>query len=292
MITSFVIVFGFAILSVVMSWVYFRRFSMMRPPFGVIDLRDVTVAMVGLILIPYLYLSLPLWLVTVILGVITVAALNATLEPMLVSAHRWLICLPLVAVDVGLGLTVGITDEVFLLFNNAIMVMLVVGVSNMWAQYGMRAAHATVFAGVLAIYDLVATWKSTLMLDLFIQLTKLPLFPLMASGLAEVRTTVGVGLGDLLMASLFPLVMRKAYGRLAGVIALVSGIFVIGLVLVLLLWGTMGSTIPVMVFLGPLFVAQYLYWRLTCGGERTTWQYVQIEPLPLRNRKELLQERR
>jgi hypothetical protein len=38
------------------------------------------------------------------------------------------------------------------------------------------------------------------------------------------------------------------------------------------------ATIPAMVALGPLTVAQYLGWRRR-GRERTTWEYLQAEPL-------------
>ena len=34
-----------------------------------------------------------------------------------------------------------------------------------------------------------------------------------------------------------------------------------------------------MVVLGPLMVLQYAYWRRRCGKERTTWQYLQAEPV-------------
>ena len=37
-------------------------------------------------------------------------------------------------------------------------------------------------------------------------------------------------------------------------------------------------TVPAMVALGPLMVAQYLFWARRLGAERTTWQYQQAEP--------------
>jgi hypothetical protein len=37
-------------------------------------------------------------------------------------------------------------------------------------------------------------------------------------------------------------------------------------------------TLPAMIVLGPLMVAQYLFWERRLGGERTTWQYQQAEP--------------
>jgi hypothetical protein len=69
--------------------------------------------------------------------------------------------------------------------------------------------------------------------------------------------------------------MRKAFGRPAGLAALLLALAAIGTLLALPLQGYF----PVMVVLGPLMVLQYLYWRRRRGRERTTWQYLQEEPL-------------
>jgi hypothetical protein len=69
--------------------------------------------------------------------------------------------------------------------------------------------------------------------------------------------------------------MRKAFGRSAGIAALVLTLGAIGMLLALPLKGVF----PVMVVLGPLIVLQYLYWSKRGGRERTMWQYLQEEPL-------------
>ena len=79
-------------------------------------------------------------------------------------------------------------------------------------------------------------------------------------------------MGDLLLASTFPLVMRKAFGRGAGMTALAISLGVIGMLLVLPMLGVVSGTFPVVIVLGPLMVVQYAYWR-RCGQERATWQY-------------------
>jgi hypothetical protein len=71
--------------------------------------------------------------------------------------------------------------------------------------------------------------------------------------------------------------MRKAFGRTAGLVALVLAFAAIGTLLALPLQGLF----PVMVVLGPLMVLQYLYWRRRQGRERTMWQYLQEEPVSL-----------
>jgi hypothetical protein len=278
-IASILVVYGFTLLAAGGSWWYFRRHRIARPPFGVINLGDVMVAMAGLVLIPLLYMALPLAVVVVLLALLTLGALQVALEPVLGRRPLWTVCLALIAADLVLGLTAGVGSDAFLLTNDAIMLVVVIGVANLWAQSGLKASHAAVFAAAFTLYDALATWKFTLMLHLFVKLTKLPLFPLVGWGLKEVETSFLIGLGDLLLVSLFPLVMRKAYGRTAGLFALAAGLATTALILVLIAGDTIGHTIPVMVFLGPVIVAQYLYWRLKRGVERPTRQYLRAEPL-------------
>ncbi|MFC4050603.1 hypothetical protein ACFOY4_12975 [Actinomadura syzygii] len=279
---SVIVVYGFAVLATLGSWTYFRTRRIARPPFGVMNLSDVAIAMTGILLVPFLYLWLPLPVVVVLVAAITLSALQITLEPVIRGAVLWGLCATLLGLDLALGLVVSVKGPAFLVVNNLIVVIVVVGVANLWAQSGLRASHTALFAAALVVYDAVTTWSFTVTLDLFVKLTKAPLFPLVGWGLTRVSTSYLVGLGDLLFVALFPLVMRKAYGRTAGLCALVAGLAALGLVFALVLNDVIGHTIPAMVFLGPLIVAQYLYWRLARGGERSTRQYLRADPLPAR----------
>ncbi len=63
---------------------------------------------------------------------------------------------------------------------------------------------------------------------------------------------MGIGIGDLLLAALFPLVMRKAFGRPAGVAALATSLGVIGALLSITLLtlnglGRVRAAFPVMI---------------------------------------------
>ncbi len=88
---------------------------------------------------------------------------------------------------------------------------------------------------------------------------------------------LGIGLGDLLLASVFPLVMRRAFGRRAGLLALRLGVATLTFMLAALALRVVRFTVPAMVMLGPLMVAQYTFWKRWRGVERTTWQYEQAE---------------
>jgi hypothetical protein len=154
----------------------------------------------------------------------------------------------------------------------------VVATTALWAQSGMRARDAAVLGGALALYDPVATSLLPLTGDLIDRLAGLPLAPVIAWGVGDGRW-LGLGLGDLLMATVFPLVMRKAYGRRAGLVGALVGLGAIAGLLGLGLLGLLPGIFPVMLLLGPLMVAQYAFWRRRLGPERTTWQYLRAEPV-------------
>jgi hypothetical protein len=152
--------------------------------------------------------------------------------------------------------------------------MVVVGVSNMWAQSGMRARDLAILAGALAVYDFIATAQLPLMADLVGRVAELPFSPLVGWPSSTPGMWAAIGLGDLLLASAFPLVMRKTFGHGAGLVALVASLAALAALFALSLKGLF----PVMVVLGPLMVAQYLFWRHNRGRERTTREYLQAEP--------------
>ena len=73
---------------------------------------------------------------------------------------------------------------------------------------------------------------------------------------------LGIGLGDLLLATVGPLVFRKAFGRTAGVVAIVRRARLRSRLRAArrTAGGLLAGTFPVMVVLGPLLVGQYVYW--------------------------------
>jgi len=255
------------------SWGYFRRYSITRPPIGVFTVWDVTVMLVGIVLVPYLYLLLPRWLVAGLLMLGIISALYFVVEPVVRRAWMiWLITIALVLADSGALLAFADRGRLFYAINNVALILVVVGLTNLWAQSGMQARDVAIVAGALAVYDAIATWQLPLMIDLLDHLDGLPFMPLIAWPTEQWRW-FGIGLGDILLAAVFPLVARKAFGARAGVAALVLGGSAIGVVLTLPLLGITYAAFPVMIVLGPLIVAQYSYWRQR-GPERPMWQYM------------------
>jgi hypothetical protein len=280
---SLLVVLVFLLATTGGGWLYFRRVRINRPPVGVVNLRDALVLVGMLIVMPYLYLELPLFVVTGLLAVIVLTALSMTLEPFVRHAPTlWTLCLGAVAADIALAHSRGVSSEPFLLLNNAILCVVVIGAANLWAQSGMKAREIAVLATVLTCYDIIATWHLQVMTDVFQRLGRIPLVPVVAWGISDPTTALRLGLGDLLMLTVTPLVLRKAFGLRAGLIALGSSVTVLAVLLALLTAQVITVSIPVMGVLGPMIVAQYWYWRRTAGAERPTREYLRVEPLAAR----------
>lgn len=266
--------------AVILSWLYFRRYAMTRPPIGVFNLGDIAIMMGVVILVPFLYLLLPIWMLASLLALASISLLYFTWEPVLRSAWAiWLVTILLAGADLLTALLPGIAPIWFFAVNNIVLVISVVGVTNLWAQSGMKARHAAILGAALVVYDLIATSILPLMNNLFARLEGLPFAPELAWPVNTAGDWLGIGLGDLVLVAVFPLVMRKAFGRPAGIVAMIIGLGAISLLILSLIFGLLVGTFPVMVVLGPLMLLQYVYWSRRLKQERTTWQYLQAEPI-------------
>jgi hypothetical protein len=278
-ILPFGIVFGFVVLAQALSWSYFRRYQVTRPPIGVFNLGDVAFMLAGVVIVPPLYLVLPVWLVMALLVIGLSTVIYLVWEPVVRARWAiWLITFVCVAADGAAAASAGTQSQPFMAVNNVLQVMAAVGVAVLWAQSGMKARDAAVLGAALAVYDYVFTARLPLMQDLTLRLSNLPYAPQLAWPLAGAVSPLSLGLGDLLLALVFPLVMRKAFGRPAGLAALTITLIVLAGLLASFYGSLLQGTFPVMVVLGPLMAAQYWYWRRRCGRERAWRTYQLVEP--------------
>jgi hypothetical protein len=271
-------------LAVLLGMAYFRRFTMTRPPLGVMHLGDVAFMLAAIILIPYLYLFLPGWLVAALFALGALGLLQLLLEPMVSPPWRcwlpWVLAAVLVTADILLARQGGTASPPYLAVNNVVLLLTVVAVTNVWAQSGLRARDLAILGGALVVYDLIATSLLPLTSDLIARLAELPFTPVLVWPVDQ-KQWLGIGLGDLLFATAGPLVFRKSFGPTAGVVAVFVAVGAIGAVFLVGALGLLPDTFPMMVVLGPLLVTQYLAWSRVRGQERTTAQYRGEDPHPL-----------
>jgi hypothetical protein len=81
-----------------------------------------------------------------------------------------------------------------------------------------------------------------------------------------------------LLLTVYPLTMRKAFGRSAGLAAMAINLGALAATMAFLQLAYARATVPLMSVLGPLMVLQYACWRRKRGQERTTRQYQRAEP--------------
>ena len=276
--TEILSVWGLAALAVASSWWYFRTWSMTRPPLGTVNLGDIAMTLMLVVALPFLYLWLPGPLVVTMLALTSLSILWFVAEPVMPSVlARWVFAAGLVIGDLALAHR-GTGETTFLLLNDAVILVMVVGVSNVWAQGGLRSRDLAIFVGAITIYDLIATGVFPLTTDMIERLAGFPFLPMVVwpSGNGQ---WAGIGMGDLLMASVGPLVIRKAFGRGAGLVAVVIALGAIAGVLLISRWGALPETFPTMIVLGPMMIAHYLWLSRRSGGERTYARYLAEEPL-------------
>ncbi len=262
-----------------LSWICFRRCRLARPAIGVMNLLDVAFMLGFIVLIPVLYLYFPPGVMIALLTIAAMSGLYILLEAVMPGRLlAGLVVLLLIAADIWVLDTFGTASAPFFAVNNAVQVLVIVSVTNLWAQSGMKASAVVILGLALMVYDFIFTSVLPFMGDLFDQLQYVPFSPMVAW-----RTGIGdqwaaIGFGDLAIAAVFPLVMRKAFGKPAGLFALGCALGALIAAAGLAFAGLIMDTFPLMVALGPLMLAQYLLWRGQRGEERTTRAYLQAEP--------------
>lgn len=257
-------------LAMLLSVAYFRRFRMPQPPLGVMNLSDVALALVCIVMVPYLHVLAPGWASTLFLALVMGGLFNLGLEPMVPRRERrWL----LVLLGVGLGIAAPYLrpgdDRVFTTINNGLIVLAVVAIANVWVQSGASARTLVVLALAVAVYDVIFTGRLPLTAELFARLDHRPFEPLI--GWRDGPVWPAMGLGDTLMSAAFVLGLYKAWGRGAAVAGLAAMLLVLPVLLLRPFYGSLFVTAayPAMVVIGPAQALVFVLCRRRCGPERT-----------------------
>jgi hypothetical protein len=263
------------------AWFYFRRIRMERPAIGVFNRRDVGVLFALLLTVPLVYLNLPRWMTTTLLGITFFTACSFGLRPLLRPAAVWLTVGFLLGLDIWTGNNLlGSVEgwQIYWLENSVIVLIAAVSVSNLYVQGGMQLRHVAWFAAALAVYDVVFTEVWPVTIQLVQGFLGYPLDP--SIGMRVGFDNVAVGLGDLLVYSLFTIAALKAYGPAAGRFALALVVLfgsvvpaLVPLVLDFVDPRTLDVLVPAQAWFGPAAYLGYRWLRHKHGPERTMGQF-------------------
>lgn len=279
------------------SLAYFRRVRMDRPAVGTFNARDVVILLIFIGVLPFVYGWLPVPLVTWLLVLTFASALYIGYRPLLGPAGIWL------AIGLLFGFNIWSSNHIMgtlpgwqLWFTEqAIVVMLAaIAVCNLYLQGGMKLRHVTWLALGLAGYDVVFAAYYPLTGRLIARYLTHPLTPLV--GIRFGYVDYAVGLGDLLVYSLFFVAAYKAYGAraatIAGCVIVVMGGFATAFIPFLFNFtnANLDILIPAQSLFGPAAFVTYLWMKRHYGRERTMAEYLasrdgvaaapQAEPAP------------
>jgi hypothetical protein len=268
---------------------YFRRVRMDRPPVGTFNGRDIVILLVFISGLPFLYAVLPYWLLTCLLALTFASSLFIGYRPVLGATRAWL----------GIGLLIGLniwtsnhllgTTAGWQLWWAELSIMVGLGavsIANLYVQGGMKLQYVAWFALALAAYDIIFATVLPLTDKLVAGYLAHPLDPLL--GMRFGIYNYGVGLGDLLIYSLFLTASYKAYGpraaRLAfGLIVVVGGgMTAFAPFLLNFLDSQLDLLVPSQAFFGPAAFLCYLWMKHRYGRERTMGEYLASTDIPAR----------
>ena len=279
-----VVVFIAALLAPLLSLLYFRRVRLERPALGVFNTRDIALILVFILSLPFLYLILPSWVLTAMLTLTFSTALYLALHPLLRARYLWSLIAFLIVGDIVVTRTLmGTTQgwQIYWVFNNVIVLGAAVGISNLYVQGGMHLRQVAWFSLILACYDFFFDLVVPISAHLADRFHGQPLDA--AMGWISGPYSSNLGIGDILVFSLFMISAYKGFGR-KGLVASVVAISLCGallpslssLVILPFVRGGIGITIPVQTFFGPFAVLTYYLLRRT-GPERSMAQWLKAE---------------
>ncbi len=270
------------LLTIALSVLYLRRVRMDRPAIGTFNGVDVVVVFGFIVVLPLLYLVMPVTPLLVVLGLTFTSALVFGLRPLLGPARTWLVVGVVVAANIWMGRTMLGTVvgwQLFWIENDLLVVGAAVATANLYVQGGMRLRHVAWFGLVLAVYDAVFTFVWPVTNTLAQRFIGWPFDPSVGFRIGIYNATVG--LGDLLIYSLFVIAALKAYGpraaRGAAVISVLCGAVVPALLPLLtdvFIDARTDVIVPAQAAFGPAAFLYYRWLRRTYGAERTMADFV------------------
>jgi hypothetical protein len=261
--------------------IYFRRVRVERPPIGTFNLRDITILLTIILLLPFLYAVLPNWAMTCFLALTFCGSLFFGYSQVLPPRLLWAL--------IGLLLGANIYESHFMMGTvlgwqvwwielDILVIAGVAAVSNLYIQGGMRLSHVVYFALALAVYDAFAELVINVTAVLVSKFLGQPLDPMF--GMRFQTNNYAVGIGDLLVYAVFTVACYKAFGRAAawtaGAVAVVFGAAAPTLFtfLVALIDFRGDVLVPSQVFFAPAALVAYLLMRRKYGRERTMAEFM------------------
>lgn len=271
-----------AILAVLAAIVFFRHIRLPRPPIGTFNGRDVAILFVFIVTLPILYLVVPQYVLTAFLCLTFASALAIGYGDVVPRAVLW----PAIVAAIGANILIAHVMnqnvplwQAYWILDSAMVMLAAAAVCNLYIQGGMQLRHVAWFALGLAVYDPMFSLVFPITDRLANRFEGFALDPSM--GFRWASHIQNIGLGDLLVFTLFVLAAYRSYGRRAAAVA-TGAVFLVGGVVPIFLpvvWAGFntdgGFVVPVQTFFGPVAFAIYV-WLRRSGPEAPRWRPVAL----------------
>ncbi|MFL6137750.1 MAG: hypothetical protein ACJ74O_08130 [Frankiaceae bacterium] len=271
-----------------LTLLYLRRVRLERPTIGTFNRRDLVTLFGFIVVLPFLYVVLPQWLLTSALVITFCGALSIGARPLLSPTRTWLALGVLIGLNIWmartlLGTVVG--WQAYWLETDVIVILAAVCAANLYVQGGMRLKHVAWFALILAGYDAVFTLKWPVTNHLAERFLGFPLDPSVGFRMGVYNASIGVG--DLLVYSLFMVAAYKAYGRVAAQVSM--GIIIVfgavvpamaPLLFRVLIDARTDLVVPAQAAFGPVAFLCYRLLKHRYGQERTMAAFLASADIP------------
>jgi hypothetical protein len=193
---------------------YLHHGQLERPALGVFDGGDLIFLLAAIVLLPFVYLKLPVAVCTALLLLGVLSPLFIGLQPWLPTRAIWAIILLLVAALFVSRLpalaAIPLVSWLNILLSDGLLIAMVIVVANTYAQGGLRLRPLAWGMLVLAIYDGVFAWALPVTPLLFAHFAQAPLAPIVRIPFGPFQTSIG--LGDLLAFATYSTVAYKSFG--------------------------------------------------------------------------------
>jgi hypothetical protein len=270
MATEELIVVGYCAALATGTWLFFGRAPPWRPAIGVFNTWDVALLLSAVVVLPCVYAELPEVVAVAAMAPIVAVVVHHTGRRIGLSrAPAAAVSAAVLTADVAIAVIADERSNVFAAINGVVLALVILGAATFVAASGVSARDVAFLAIALALAQLAVSRLVASPAELLARAGDAPFVPMF--GWWDGSQAVGIGLAELLIAALFPLAARKAFGRTAGLAALAISVAAIAAVIVVARDDAMDGWPPI-VALGPLVLAQYAYWLRTCGRERRTWE--------------------
>lgn len=254
-----------ALATVSCAVLYFQRVSLERPPIGYFNARDIVVLFVFILVLPFLYLVLPSPVLIGLLVITFSSAMYMGLRPLLRPLYLWPLIFGLIAANILVTETLLGTRsgwQVYWALTDIVILLSVMGVSNLYVQGGMRLRHVAWFAFLLGFYDGFFAFVVPILARLADRVEGQPLDA--SIGFVMGPYNGNIGIGDLLVYSLFMVAAYKAFGK-RGVISSFIIVTIFGallpatapLIITATIRSGIGIVVPAQIFFGPAALVTY-----------------------------------